>query len=65
MICKNCGKIINRHNLITSWDESASYYSIKLERCPDCKEIIAIVKYSNEINLDINNDKRYYSYSKK
>lgn len=61
MDCKNCGKKINPHKVIKEWNESASYYSTKLLRCPDCKSIIAIVKYSNEIELDINNDMRYYT----
>ena len=62
MKCKNCGKKINPHkNLaIEEWDESASFYSTKLLRCPHCKSVIAIIKYDNEIDLDINNDIRYY-----
>lgn len=62
MICKKCGKKINPHKnqVIEEWDESASYYSTKLMRCPDCNNVIAIIKYDNEIDLDINNDIRYY-----
>ena len=60
MKCKNCGKKINPHKTIEEWDESASYYSTKLLRCPDCNSVITIIKYDNEIELDINNDIRYY-----
>lgn len=62
MICKKCGKKINPHKnqAIEEWDESASYYSTKLMRCPDCNNVIAILEYNNEVELDINNDVRYY-----
>lgn len=62
MKCKKCGKKISPHKAIKEWDESASYHSTKLLRCPDCNDVIAILKYSNEIELDINNDIRYYTY---
>ena len=62
MKCKKSGKKINQQELIDSWNETGSYYSTKIRYCPYCKEIIAIVKYSNEIELDINNDERYYMY---
>lgn len=62
MKCKKCGKILNPHNCNKEWDESGSYYSTKLLRCPDCNDIIAILEYNNEIELDINNDTRYYNY---
>ena len=62
MKCKKCGKIISPHKAVKEWDESASYHSTKLLRCPDCNDVIAILKYSNEIELDINNDIRYYTY---
>ena len=65
MICKKCGKTIVLLDAIEEWNESASYYSTKLLRCPDCNEIIAITKYDNELELDINNDIRYYTYSDK
>lgn len=65
MICKKCGKTIVLLDTIEEWNESASYYSTKLLRCPDCNEIIAIVEYANELELDINNDIRYYTYSNK
>ena len=49
MKCKNCGKKINPHKIqaIEEWDESASFYSTKLLRCPHCKSVIAIIKYDN------------------
>ena len=62
MKCKKCGKKINQQELIDSWNETGSYYSTKIRYCPHCKEIIAIIEYSNEIQLDINNDERYYMY---
>ena len=62
MKCKKCGKKISPHKAVKEWDESASYHSTKLLRCPDCNDVIAILKYSNEIELDINNDIRYYTY---
>ena len=65
MICKKCGKTIVLLDAIEEWNESASYYSTKLLRCPDCNEIIAIAKYDNELELDINNDIKYYTYSDK
>lgn len=65
MKCKKCGKILNPHNCNKEWDESASYYSTKLIRCSDCNSVIAILRYSNETELDINNDIRYYTYSNK
>ena len=60
MICKKCGKKINPHKTNKEWDESASYYSTKLLRCSDCNNVIAILEYNNEVELDINNDVRYY-----
>ena len=62
MKCKKCGKKISPHKAVKEWDESASYHSTKLLRCPDCNNVIAILKYNNEIELDINNDIRYYTY---
>ena len=60
MICKKCGKKINPQDIIESWNEKASFYSTKIQYCPECKEIIAILEYNNEVELDINNDVRYY-----
>lgn len=62
MKCKNCGKKINQQELIDSWNETGSFYSTKIQCCPYCKKIIAIIEYNNEVELDINNDTRYYMY---
>ena len=62
MICSNCGKELEIKDLVEQWSEIASWYSTKFGICPHCNRIVKILKYSNEIELDINNDRRYYSY---
>ena len=62
MICKHCGKQIDPLEVVEKWDEKASYYSTKIQCCPECGQCLEIIKYANEVELDINNDIRYYTY---
>ena len=47
----------------TKWYEFAGY-SAKTVICPYCKRTI-VVKYLEDISLDVNNDPRYYSYKRR
>lgn len=60
MRCKKCGKQLDSHDIKTKWDESASWHSTKIIYCSECGCCLGIIKYKNEIELDINNDERYY-----
>ena len=60
MVCKRCGKQLENHELKKEWNEKGSWYSVKIGYCPECGEAVIVIKYSNETELDINNDIRYY-----
>ena len=62
MECKQCGKQLDLHEIKERWDESASYYSTKIQYCPKCGQCLKIIRYANEVELDINSDIRYYTY---
>lgn len=62
MECLKCGKELEIKDLVEQWNEKGSWYSTKINLCPYCGSTVKILKYSNEIILDINNDQRYYKY---
>lgn len=64
MFCQNCEEYIETKALVKKWNETGSWYSTLLAYCPKCGQIIKIIKYDNEIKLDINNDERYYCYNR-
>lgn len=58
-ICKSCGHKIQPEKI---WFDDNGYgYSTKLGKCTECNKI-TILAYINDKNLDVNNDKRYYTY---
>lgn len=45
------------------WDFTGLGYDTKFVICPQCEKII-IMKYEEYGNIDVNNDERFYSYTK-
>lgn len=63
MKCKNCKEDINLESIEIWFDESGTGYSTKLCKCSHCGSI-QVIRYYEDLSLDINNDDRYYRYSK-
>lgn len=62
MECKRCGNIYPLNKSKTWWDENG-IWSMKLSECPNCHKVNT-VKFEIYHELDINNDERYYDYSR-
>lgn len=60
--CKKCKSKFDYTADETWWDYSG-FTNTKLVKCPDCGCIQAI-KYEESFGLDVNNDLRFYEYSK-
>ena len=57
--CIQCGRIHNYTKEELRIDYSGLGYTAKLGTCPFCEQI-NIIRYDEDENLDVNNDKRYY-----
>lgn len=57
-VCKGCGNVMTLENSETWWDYTTLGYDIKLIKCSKCGRIHELECES--INLDINNDERYF-----
>lgn len=62
--CSKCKEHFTYMSEETFWDEHGYGYSVKLVKCPLCGSF-NIIKYSEDISLDINNDKKYYDMKRK
>lgn len=58
--CFNCGGSFCYKKTDIIWDESW-HGSTKLIKCPECGKYI-VLKYIQDLSLDLNNDDRYYEY---
>jgi len=61
--CSKCKSLISFKPEETFWDERGSGYSTKLVRCSECG-CINVVKHVEDYGLDVNNDSRFYKYTK-
>ena len=62
-ICPMCNETFFYSNNDTWFDEHNCGSSIKLVKCPRCGAVKRI-KYYEDKNLDVNNDDRFYDYSR-
>lgn len=62
-ICPVCNETFFYSNNDTWFDEHNCGYSVKLVKCPHCGAVKRI-KYYEDKNLDVNNDDRFYDYSR-
>lgn len=62
-ICPTCNESFYYSEEETWFDDKSCGYSVKLVKCPHCGGISRI-KYYEDSNLDVNNDKRFYEYKK-
>lgn len=63
IICTKCDNISDYGPEDVHWDYSGYGYDTKYSICPNCGRI-NIIKYIIDENMDINNDLRYYTYTK-
>lgn len=57
-VCNHCKRLILKPDNVW-FDEKGTGYSTLLGQCPHCKGIV-VLKYIEDISLDVNNDKRFY-----
>lgn len=62
-ICPACNHSFRYSNEDTWFDEHNCGYSVKLVKCKNCGTVKRI-KYYEDKNLDVNNDNRFYDYSR-
>lgn len=62
-ICPTCDERFYYTDEDVWFDEHSCGFSVKLTKCPRCRAIRSI-KYYEDKNLDINNDERFYEYSR-
>ena len=62
-ICPTCDDYFYYTDEDIWFDEHSCGYSVKLVKCPRCG-VIKSIKYYEDKNLDVNNDERYYDYSR-
>jgi hypothetical protein len=64
---KTCAKCKETFSFIPEdvfWDEHGSGYSTRLVRCSKCG-CINVIGHVEDYGTDVNNDMRFYEYSKK
>lgn len=62
-ICPTCDDYFYYTDEDVWFDEHSCGYSVKLVKCPRCG-VIKRIKYYEDKNLDVNNDERFYNYSR-
>lgn len=62
-ICPTCNESFYYSEEDVWFDNKSCGYSVKLVKCPRCGGISRI-KYYEDINLDVNNDERFYNYKR-
>ena len=63
MICTHCNQTYSLNKSKVWWNEDG-VWSQKLSECPHCNKVNT-VKFELLFELDVNNDERYYNYSRR
>lgn len=61
LVCPKCGEEFELDPASVYFDDHGYGYSTKLVNCTHCLTP-NVLRYYNDVNLDINNDIRYYNY---
>jgi hypothetical protein len=62
--CLKCKSSFEFEPEDTFWDEHGTGYSTKLVKCTECG-CINVVEYIEDYGMNVNQDSRFYKYSKR